>query len=34
MDGGDSTARGMAIGMLLGTNLGEAAIPAPWLAEL
>jgi ADP-ribosylglycohydrolase len=34
MDGGDSTSRGMAVGMLLGAHLGEPAIPTPWLAEL
>lgn len=34
MAGGDSAARGMAVGMLLGAHLGEAAIPATWLAEL
>ncbi len=34
MAGGDSAARGMAVGMLLGAHLGEAAIPALWLAEL
>jgi ADP-ribosylglycohydrolase len=34
MAGGDSAARGMAVGMLLGAHLGEAAIPASWLAEL
>ena len=34
MAGGDSAARGMAVGMLLGAHLGEAAIPAAWLAEL
>ena len=34
MAGGDSAARGMTVGMLLGAHLGEAAIPAHWLAEL
>lgn len=34
MAGGDSAARGMAVGMLLGAHLGESAIPGLWLAEL
>lgn len=32
--GGDSAARGMATGMLLGAYLGSDAIPAQWLADL
>jgi ADP-ribosylglycohydrolase len=34
MAGGDSAARGMAVGMLLGARLGEEAIPAPWLSDM
>jgi len=34
MAGGDSAARGMLIGMVLGAYLGEESIPAQWLADL
>ena len=34
MAGGDSSARGMLLGMVLGARLGMDAIPAPWLSEL
>lgn len=34
MAGGDSAARGMVTGMLLGAYLGMEAIPADWLADL
>lgn len=34
MAGGDSAARGMLVGMVLGAHLGPAAIPSEWLAEM
>jgi ADP-ribosylglycohydrolase len=34
MAGGDSSARGMLLGMVLGAHLGMDAIPARWLSEL
>lgn len=34
MAGGDSAARGMLVGMVLGAHLGQSSIPRKWLSEL
>jgi hypothetical protein len=34
MAGGDSAARGMAVGMLLGAWLGEGGLPKTWLEQM
>lgn len=34
MAGGDSAARGMAVGMVLGAHLGMQAVPENWKKEL
>ena len=34
MAGGDSAARAMMVGMVLGAHLGEGALPSDWLRDL
>ena len=34
MAGGDSAARGMLVGMVLGAHLGPGSIPGKWLSKL
>ena len=34
MAGGDSAARGMLVGMVLGAHIGMRAIPQDWLSSL
>ena len=34
MAGGDSAARGMLVGMVLGAHLGPESIPRKWLSKL
>jgi len=34
MAGGDSAARGMLVGMVLGAHLGPESLPIEWVSEL
>jgi ADP-ribosylglycohydrolase len=34
MSGGDSAARGMMVGMVLGAHLGEKSLPHEWLSSM
>ncbi len=34
MAGGDSAARGMLVGMVLGAHLGPESLPMEWVSEL
>jgi ADP-ribosylglycohydrolase len=34
MAGGDSAARGLVVGMVLGAHLGKEAIPQDWLSDM
>ena len=34
MAGGDSSSRGMVVGMLLGAHLGMAGVPTEWISEM
>jgi ADP-ribosylglycohydrolase len=34
MAGGDSSSRGMVVGIILGAHLGLEAVPASWISEM